>query len=167
MQFKCLTVVCCSHVVSGRVWVYPSTLSCHVYTVINHKICKFNAETFFFFFFTLEFYNYLVHSKAPRGHRIYLYHKPHSVCKRQSLVSIVGHILRLCQVSVNCLQNAENTICVKMCLVSWSGHKKDCPSRRSLVVPGRWMYGHTEMRKELVAFLSLQTHLKIMPSGHV
>jgi len=38
------------------------------------------------------------------------------VCQRQSLVSIFSHIFHLCQVSVNCLQNAENTVCVNICL---------------------------------------------------
>jgi hypothetical protein len=27
---------------------------------------------------------------------------------------------------VNCLQNAENTVCVKICPVSWSRHKTEC-----------------------------------------
>jgi hypothetical protein len=58
------------------------------------------------------------------GYRIY--YKPRSACQKQSLVSTVGHILRLRQVSVSCRQNAENRVCVKICLMSWSRYKADC-----------------------------------------
>jgi len=32
--------VCCSHVVSGGVGDYPRTISCHMYTLIHHRVCK-------------------------------------------------------------------------------------------------------------------------------
>lgn len=40
----------------------------------------------------------------------------HTICQRQSLVYIVGHIPRLRQMSVNCLQNAKEHKCVCVCV---------------------------------------------------
>jgi len=54
--------------------LYPSTLSCHKYTLIRHTVCKFNAKMFPFLGNVLpennpalEFYNYLVHRQMLRG----------------------------------------------------------------------------------------------------
>jgi hypothetical protein len=50
----------------------------------------------------------------------------HTICQRQFLVYIVRHIPHLCQISVNCPQNAKNTACVKICLLSLSHRKSTC-----------------------------------------
>jgi hypothetical protein len=52
----------------------------------------------------------------------------HTICQRQFLVYIVGHIPRLRQISANCLQNAKNTVCVKICLQSLF-HRKSTRSQ--------------------------------------
>jgi hypothetical protein len=53
------------------------------------------------------------------------------MCQRPSVVSTVGHILLLVQVSVNCLQNAKSTVCEKICHVPWSRCKTECVAVKS------------------------------------
>ena len=132
MLVKCQLLVlqsCCQwHSAS----LYPSTLSCHIYTLIHYRVCKFWCWNVFFSLdctawkYPCPWILQLPHPlpNALRGYRVR--QKSYSVCQRQFLVSIVGYILRLHQVSVNCLQNTEHTVCVKLCLMSWSHHKKLC-----------------------------------------
>ena len=61
----------------------------------------------------LEFYLYLVHGQLLGG--VTEFSMSRSVCRRQSLVSIVGRVLHFRQVSVNCLQNAENAVKRSIC----------------------------------------------------
>ena len=124
--------VCCSHVVSGGVWVFTQVHS-HVICIpwFITEFVNFDAETFSFLWNVLpednpalEFYHHLVHCQMLWGVTEFSVGLIQLV--KDSLVSIVGHILRLRQVSVNYLQNAENAVCVKICLVSWSRRRTDC-----------------------------------------
>ena len=56
------------------------------------------------------------------------------MCQRPSVVSTVGHILHLVQVSVNCLQNAKSAVCVKIYHMLWSCCKTELSKSRPVVM---------------------------------
>ena len=75
LRVKCLTVACCSHVVSGglRVFTQVHPHGTHVPCFITHFV-NFDAETFSFLWNILPkdnpapvFYNYLVYCQILRG----------------------------------------------------------------------------------------------------
>ena len=134
--------MCCSNVISGGLRVFTQVhphgtrVPCFIAQFVN-----FDAETFCFLFFgiyclkiTLPLYFTITSSTAKFSEGYRILRNCHPRYQRWSLVSTVGHILRFGQVSVNCPQNAENVICVKICLVSWSPQKTECMSKSGPVV---------------------------------